>query len=69
MSITSWLKKGQSLKRPRTDGLPDPTNCHDELDAKICASANERIDQLLTEPLNVGKEGNMDSTMTKPDLL
>ena len=50
MLITSWLKKGQSLKRPRTDGLPDPTNCHDELDAKICASANERIDQLLTEP-------------------
>ena len=50
MSITSWLKKGQSLKRPRTEGLPDPTNCHDELDAKICAAANERIDQLLTEP-------------------
>ena len=50
MSITSWLKRGQSMKRPRTEGLPDPRDCKDETEATICAAANDRIDQLIDQP-------------------
>ena len=49
MSITSWLKRGQSMKRPRTEGLPDPRDCKDETEATICAAPNDRIDQLIDQ--------------------
>ena len=38
------------MKRPRTEGLPDPCDCKDETEATICAAANDRIDQLIDQP-------------------
>ena len=46
MSIATCLQKGQPLKRPRTEGLPDPRNCDSEEKAQLFQAANDHIDQI-----------------------
>ena len=45
MSLTSWLRKGTPLKRPRTEGLPDPRDQTSEATAQVFQAANDQIDQ------------------------
>ena len=45
MSLTSWLRKGTLLKRPRTEGLPDPHDQASEATAQVFQAANDQIDQ------------------------
>ena len=44
MSLTSWLRKGTPLKRPRTEGLPDPRDQTSEATAHLFQAANDQID-------------------------
>ena len=48
MSIATCLQKGQPLKRPRTEELPDPRtcNCDSEEKAQLFQAANDHIDQI-----------------------
>ena len=39
-------KKAPPLKRPRTEGLPDPRNCDSEEKAQLFQAANDHIDQI-----------------------
>ena len=50
MSIANWLKKGQQLKRPRTEGLPDPRECSTEEKAQDFQACNDCIDLLSQQP-------------------